>query len=100
MGSTITYSKVLNAGDRVDGFVQLSGQYVSIDWSYEWTFQVVGPGAESLQQWTGHWSNNNYHEFSFTASYAGTYKIRVYHASSYPKNLVIEIVPSGWGYSG
>jgi len=99
-GSTVTYSKTLKAGETVDGSVQLTGQYYSVDWSYNWTFQILGPGGESIQQWPGHWVNNNYHEFSFTASYAGTYKIRVYHASSYSKNLTIEIWPPGWGYSG
>jgi len=99
-GSTVTYSKTLKAGETVDGSVQLTGQYYSVDWSYNWTFQILGLGGESTQQWIGHWVNNNYHEFSFTASYAGTYKIRVYHASSYSKNLTIEIWPPGWGYSG
>ena len=96
-GSEVLYSKALKAGDKVDGFVQLTGEYHSIDWSYEWTFQIIGPGGESIKPpWKGHWVNNNYHEFSFTASYAGTYKIRVYHASSYSKNLAIEIWPLGW----
>ena len=95
-GSEVIYSKTLKAGDKVDGFVQLTGEYHSIDWSYEWTFQIIGPGGESIHLWKGHWVNNNYHEFSFTASYAGTYKIRVYHASSYSKNLTIEIWPPGW----
>jgi len=100
-GSEVLYSKALKAGDKVDGFVQLAGQYYGIDWSYEWTFQIIGPGGEPIKpSWKGHWVNNNYHEFSFTASYAGTYKIRVYHASSYSKNLTIEIWPPGWGYSG
>jgi hypothetical protein len=63
------------------------------------TFEVIGPGGESIHQWKGHWANNNFHEFTFTASYSGTYRIKVYHASSYPKNLVIEVMPSGWGLS-
>jgi len=95
-GSEVIYSKTLKAGDKVDGFVQLTGEYHSIDWSYEWTFQIIGPAGESIHLWKGHWVNNNYHEFNFTASYAGTYKIRVYHASSYSKNLTIEICPPGW----
>ena len=95
-GSKALYSKALKAGDKVDGFVQVAGEYHSIDWSYEWTFQIIGPGGESIHLWKGHWVNNNYHEFSFTASYAGTYKIRVYHGSSYSKNPTIGIWPPGW----
>lgn len=99
-GSVVSYTKVLTAGDRVDGSVQLTGQYHSTDWSYQWNFQVLGPGSESIEDWNGHWANNNYHTFTFVASYGGSYTIRVSHASLYPKSLVIQISPPGWGYSG
>jgi len=92
----VTYSKTLQVGDKVDGSVQLTGQYFDFDNTYEWQFQVIGPGGESIQQWKGHWVNNNYHEFSFPASYAGTYKIIVSHGSRQDKNLTIEIWPPGW----
>ena len=98
--SVVSYTKVLSAGDRVDGSVQLTGEYHSSDWSYEWNFQVLGPGGESIEDWNGNWANNNYHTFSFVASYGGSYTIRVSHASFYPKSLVIQISPPGWGYSG
>lgn len=96
----VVYSKSLQAGDKVDGFVQLTGQYYSADNTYEWQFQILGPGGESMHQWKGNWANDNYHQFSFTASYAGSYKLRVTHGSMYSKNLVIELSPPGWGYSG
>jgi hypothetical protein len=97
---SVTYSKSLQAGDKVDGFVQLTGQYYSVDNTYEWQFQILGPGGESIQQWKGNWANNNYHEFNFIASYTGTYKLRVTHGSMYSKNLTIQIWPPGWGFSG
>ncbi len=99
LGCVVSYTKECQAGERITGFVELTGTYYSVDWSYEWTFQILGPGGESVQIWKGRWDNSNHHDFSFTASYAGTYKIRVSHASNYPKNLVIEIQPPGWGYS-
>jgi hypothetical protein len=93
---SVTYSKALQAGDNVSGFVQLTGQFYSIDNTYNWTFQILGPGGESIQSWTGNWSNNNYHTFAFTASYAGTYKIEISHGSAYSKNLTVNIWPPGW----
>ena len=98
--SKVSYSKTLKAGDNVSGFAELTGQYYSVDWSYQWHFQVLGPGGESVLDWTGNWASNSHHDFVFTASYAGTYKILVSHWSSYNKNLVIEIAPPGWGYAG
>jgi hypothetical protein len=99
-GSSVSYIKQLNAGEQVSGFVELTGQYYSVDWSYNWHFQILGPGGESLHDWQGHWVNTPHHDFNFTASYTGRYTLRVSHASSYSKNLVIEIRPAGWGYSG
>jgi len=93
---SVTYSKALQAEDNVSGFVQLAGQFYSVDNTYNWTFQILDPGGESIQSWTGNWSNNNYHAFVFTASYAGTYKIEISHGSAYSKNLTINIWPPGW----
>ncbi len=98
-GSVVSYSKVCQTGEMVTGFAELTGTYYSSDWSYTWSFQVLGPGGESLEDWQGNWVSNNHHVFNFKTSYAGTYKIRVCHASCYPKNLTIEIRPPGWGYS-
>jgi hypothetical protein len=96
-GSYVYYSKQLNAAEQVTGFVELTGQYYSVDWSYNWRFQILGPKGESLQDWQGHWVNSPHHDFSFTAPYTGKYTLKVSHTSSYPKNLTIEIHPSGWG---
>jgi hypothetical protein len=93
---SVTYSKSLQSGDQVEGSVQLTGQYYNIDNSYEWTFQVIGLGGEFIHEWTGNWASNNYHEFSVTASYAGTYKLKVSHGIMYSKDLTIQIWPPGW----
>jgi hypothetical protein len=98
--SSVSYSQWLEAGEQVDGLVELTGEYHSSDWSYSWDFQVFGPGGESVHYWLGHWVNTPQHSFEFTASYAGEYKIKVSHVSFYQKNLTINIWPPGWGYSG
>jgi hypothetical protein len=98
--SSVSYSNYLDAGEQISGHVELTGISYSTDWSYEWEFHILGPGGESMDDWTGHYVNNPRHDFSCTASYAGTYTIRVSHVSCYPKTLVIEVTPTGWGYSG
>jgi len=98
--SSVSYSNYLDAGEQISGLVQLTGISYSTDWSYEWEFHILGPGGESMDDWTGHYENNPRHDFNCTASYAGTYTIRVSHVSCYRKTLVIEVTPPGWGYSG
>ena len=99
-GSSVTYTKTLKAGDTISGYAELTGTNYGADWSYTWTFQVLGPGGESMTDWQGHYVNNPRKDFNITASYGGVYTIRVSHASMYPKNLVIKVSPSGWGYAG
>jgi hypothetical protein len=98
--SSVSYSNYLDAGEQISGLVQLTGISYSTDWSYEWEFHILGPGGESMDDWTGHYVNSPRHYFNCTASYAGTYTIRVSHVSCYRKTLVIEVTPPGWGYSG
>jgi hypothetical protein len=98
--SFVSYSKYLEAGTEVNMTVELTGEPQETDWSYQWDIQILGPGGESMQQWQGHWMNNNFHPLDFTASYSGMYKVRVGHLSLYPKELVIKVKPAGWGYAG
>jgi hypothetical protein len=98
--STAAYSKYLQQGEQVNMAIQLTGEPVSTDWSYGWGIDVFGPGGESMQQWQGDWMKNNYHVLEFTASYSGTYMVRIGHVSLYPKNLTISVKPAGWGYAG
>lgn len=97
--SEVSYTKQLYAGQKVNGSVQLIGEYHSVDWSYQWGFQIFGPGNESVHHWEGHWLDSPRHEFSVTASYSGKYTIKVSHRSYYDKKLVIQVVPAGWANS-
>ena len=98
-GSVVTYFNVLKRGDVVDGFVELTGEYYSHDWSFDWTFEILGPEGRRVESWTGgHWVKRTHHDFSFIAPYSGSYKIRVRHNSLYDKYLVIEIRPKGWSF--
>ena len=92
----VSYGKELKAGETVDGFVELTGEHYSGDELYSWSFQIFGPAKERVHDWEGNIVTKQHHDFSFTASRAGIYTIRVSHVSRYSKNLVIEIQPPGW----
>ncbi len=95
-GSAVVYTNVLERGEIIEGFVELSGEYRSQDWSFDWTFEIIGPEGRKIDYWEGHWVMDNHHDFGFKAQYNGTYKIRVRHNSLTDKDLLIRIKPKGW----
>jgi len=95
-GSAVVYTNVLERGEIIDGFVELSGEYRGQDWSFDWTFEIIGPEGRKVDYWEGHWVRNNHHDFRFKAQYSGTYKIRIRHNSLFDKDLLIRIKPKGW----
>jgi uncharacterized repeat protein (TIGR02543 family) len=94
--SAVVYSNVLEGGEIIEGFVELTGEYYSQDWSFDWTFEIINPEGREVDYWQGHWVDNNHHDFSFKAQYSGTYKIRVRHNSLYDKDLLLRLIPKGW----
>jgi uncharacterized repeat protein (TIGR02543 family) len=98
-GSAVVFSNVLERGEIIEGFVELTGEYYSQDWSFDWNFELINPEGREVDYWQGHWVKNNHHDFSFKAQYSGSYKIRVRHNSLYDKDLLLKIRPKGWSYS-
>jgi len=95
-GSVISFSNVLNRGDIVSGFVELTGEYKTRDRTFRWNFEILNPEGRSVDTFRGHWVSKTRHDFSFDVLYNGDYKIKVDHNSLYDLYLVIEIVPKGW----
>jgi hypothetical protein len=95
-GSAVVYTNVLERGEIIEGFVELSGEYRSQDWSFDWTFEIISPEGRKIDYWEGHWVKDNHHDFSFKVQYSGTYKIKVRHNSLTDKDLLIRIKPKGW----
>jgi hypothetical protein len=95
-GSAVVFSNFLEGGDAIEGFVELTGEFYSQDWSFDWSFELINPEGREVDYWQGHWVNNNHHDFSFKAQYSGNYKIIVRHNSLRDKELLIKIRPMGW----
>jgi len=95
-GSAVVYTNELEAGEIIEGFVELTGEYYSQDWSFDWDFLLINPEGRNIDFWTGHWVKNNHHDFSFKAQYSGLYKIMVRHDSRHDKIVTIRVVPMGW----
>ncbi len=95
-GSAVVYTNDLERGEIIEGFVELTGEYRGQDWSFDWTFEIIGPEGRKIDYWEGHWVKDNHHNFSFKAQYSGTYRIRVRHNSLTDKDLLIKIIPMGW----
>ena len=97
--SYLNYTNYLQAGDVIDGVVQLTGPSNNIDNTYQWTFQILGLGGESIKLLTSDFRTTGSLQFHVPASYAGTYRIRVTHQSISTKTLTINLTPPGWGYA-
>jgi uncharacterized repeat protein (TIGR02543 family) len=95
-GSAVNYTNYLERGEMMEGFVELTGEYRAQDWSFDWTFEIIGPEGRKVDYWEGHWVKGNHHDFNFKAQYTGNYKIRVRHNSLTDKELLIRIKPKGW----
>jgi hypothetical protein len=94
--SVDTFSNVVNGGDTVEGFVEITGEYKSYDRDFAWTFEIIGPEGRRFEYKRGHWLRDNHYDFSFKAPYTGSYKIIVRHNSLFEKELLIKIRPMGW----
>ncbi len=95
----MNYTKYLQAGDTIDGVVRLTGPVNPVDNSYQWQFQILGPGGESVKAVTADFRTTTSIPFHVVASYAGTYRIRVTHQSISTRTLIIDLTPTGWGYA-
>ena len=94
--SWVRYGKFLNAGEEFKGTVSLSGYTPSIDWNNTWYFEVYDPQDNLVDKKSYTFSSGAVKSFSYTASHAGTWKIKVSHYSFYSRDLRIEILPAGW----
>ena len=99
--SKVKYTNVLNAGDNVIGSAQLIGEWeLSGDWAHPWEFNVLGPSGEVLDHVDILYDmeHDPVHYFDFTASIQGVYTLEVIHISVFPRDMHIEIQPSGWEF--
>jgi len=95
-GSVVSFSKVMERGEKIQGYVELTGEYKTRDRTFRWNFEIINPEGRPEDIFRGHWVNETYHEFDLKAVYKGEYQIKIDHNSRYDLHLVIEIIPKGW----
>lgn len=95
---SVTFTNTLSKGDVIQGFIEISGELKTQDWSFQWTAEVVNPEGETIDLFRGHWVKDNHYDLDVTVKEDGEYKIVVRHNSRYEKNILVNIRPEGWSY--
>jgi hypothetical protein len=94
--STATFTNTLEKGDIIEGFIEISGEFKTQDWSFDWTGEVIDPDGDTIDIFRGHWVEEPRYDLNVEIKTAGEYTIRVRHKSWHEKNLLIHIRPKGW----
>jgi hypothetical protein len=94
--STATFTNTLEKGDIIEGFIEISGEFKTQDWSFDWTGEVIDPDGDTIDIFRGHWVKEPRYDLNVEITSAGEYTIRVRHKSWDEKNLLIHIRPKGW----
>jgi hypothetical protein len=94
--STATFTNTLEKGDIIEGFIEISGEFKTQDWSFDWTGEVIDPEGDTIDIFRGHWVKEPRYDLNVEITSAGEYTIRVRHKSLHEKNLLIHIRPKGW----
>ena len=94
--STATFTNTLEEGDIIEGFIEISGEFKTQDWSFDWTGEVIDPDGDTIDIFRGHWVKEPRYDLNVEITSAGEYTIKVRHKSWDEKNLLIHIRPEGW----
>lgn len=94
--STATFTNTLEKGDIIEGFIEISGEFKTQDWSFDWTGEVIDPDGDTIDIFRGHWVKEPRYDLNVEIPSTGEYTIRVRHKSLHEKNLLIHIRPKGW----
>jgi len=94
--SVVVFSNEVKRGDIIEGYVELTGEFLAQDRSFDWSFEILNDEGRTADIFRGHWVESNHHDFRQEVMYSGTYRIRVHHNSLFDKLLIIRIKPQGW----
>ena len=89
-GTWVEYERSLNAGQSVTGSVEWYGDSGI---TYDWYLSVYNQASALIVEWSG---TDQHHDFSFTASSAGTYTIRITKMDILPRVVTLEVNPTDW----
>jgi hypothetical protein len=97
--SVVQYSKNLNSGDKIEGYIMVTGLWeVELDYATPWTFEAISPEGVTLDSATINYDIDPYHAFNFRAVSAGKYILRAIHISLSIRDLDIFVNPTGWEF--
>ena len=89
-GTWVEYERYLNAGQSVTGSAEWDG---SSGTTFDWYLSVYNPSSALVVDWAG---TDQHHDFSFVASSAGTYRIRITKQDIMPRVIRLELNPTDW----
>jgi len=88
--ASVEFQGYLNAGQVVTGSVEWYGDSGT---TYSWYLDVYNPDNSSAIHWLG---TDQHHDFSFTTSSAGTYRIKIWKIDYLPRVVTLEVNPPDW----
>lgn len=94
--NTISFSNQLKAGQRIQGFVELTGDTPPGEEIYVWSFSIIGPRTTIVENWRGNVVSTQHHDFDKVVPVDGVYVMKVEDNSRIERSLTIQIQPGGW----
>ncbi|MBI4267025.1 MAG: InlB B-repeat-containing protein [Chloroflexi bacterium] len=94
--NTFAYMNTLKTGQRLQGFIELAGDFQAGDSVASWNFAVTGPQGIVIENWYGSVQTSRRYDFDKTLQFDGIYTIKVTHNSRWAKTVTIQVVPGGW----
>jgi hypothetical protein len=94
-GASVNFERYLNAGERVTGSIEWGkdslGEVSNI--VYDWTITAYDEHDDAVFTWSG---TDLSHDFAFTASQSGSYRIEILKRDYLSRCAKITIEPADW----
>ena len=94
-GAKVEFERHLDSGEEVTGLIEWGKDSLGefSDMVYDWTITVYDRYDNAVFTWSG---NDLSHEFSFTASQSGTYRIEILKRDYLARYGIMTIEPEDW----
>ncbi|MBN2239024.1 MAG: transglutaminase domain-containing protein [Dehalococcoidales bacterium] len=96
-GAAVYFERYLDAGQYISGKVEWPADRVYADQSYamvnDWSLNIIAPDGSIADTWSG---KDLEHEFSYTSTTAGNYKVEILKRDYLPRCARLTIDPVDW----